>query len=135
MASYTSFQFAHNVNSAITFFMEPLEVSLSANSVVTLLVNSRGWSSWTKHEKLAIKLLLSHSGFLSNLRLPWKQIVTWNFSLYWIYFLHSRFLSNLCLPWKQSLPWNFSIRSGGSPPASYAYGSLWWMYDYLVLAT
>ena len=35
-----------------------------------------------------------HSGFLSNLCLPWK------FSLYWIYFLHSGFLSNLRLLWK-----------------------------------
>ena len=37
-------------------------------------------------------------------------------SLYWIYiFYHSGFLSNLRLPWKQSFPWNFS-RHGGRPP-------------------
>ena len=41
-----------------------------------------------------------HSGFLSNLRLPWKTELPWNFSLYWIYVLHSGFLSNLRLPWK-----------------------------------
>ena len=39
------------------------------------------------------------SGFLSNLRLPWK------FSLYWIcIFYCSGVLSNLRLPWKQSCP-------------------------------
>jgi len=70
-----------------------------------------------------------HSGFLSNLRLPWKTELPWYFhcikhaffiiqefwvtrafpektelpryfSLYGIYFLHSEFLSNLRLPWK-----------------------------------
>jgi len=41
-----------------------------------------------------------HSGFLSNLRLPWKTELTWNFWLYWNTFYHSRFLSNLRLPWK-----------------------------------
>ena len=63
-----------------------------------------------------------HLGFLSNLRLPWKQL-PWNFSLYWYMFYHSGFLSNLRLPWKQNLPWNFSRREGGSAPtpASYAY--------------
>ena len=40
------------------------------------------------------------SGFLRNLRLPWKQSLSWNFSLYLIYFLHSGCLSNFCLPWK-----------------------------------
>ena len=35
-----------------------------------------------------------HSGFFSNLRLPW------NFWLYWMYFLHLGFLSNLRFPWK-----------------------------------
>ena len=40
------------------------------------------------------------SGFLRNLRLPWKQSLSWNFSLYLIYFLHSGCLSNCCLSWK-----------------------------------
>jgi len=31
------------------------------------------------------------SGFLSNLRLPWKTELPRNFSLYWIYFLHFEF--------------------------------------------
>ena len=36
-------------------------------------------------------------------------------SLYWIQIVcHSGFLSNLRLPWKQGLPWNFSSR--GRPP-------------------
>ena len=37
---------------------------------------------------------------LSNLRLPWKKSLSWNFSLYWNIFYLSGFLSNLCLPWK-----------------------------------
>ena len=49
------------------------------------------------------------SGFLSNLRLSWKQSFPWNSSLYWIYFSHSRFLRNLCLPWKFSLFLTFFI--------------------------
>ena len=76
------------------------------------------------------------SGFLRNLRLTWKQSLSWNFSLHLIYFLHSGCLGNCCLPWKtecalnslywmyfcpsefwttcacpekQSLPWKFSL--------------------------
>ena len=40
-----AFQFAYNVNSAITFFMQSPTGAVIANSVVTLLVNLRGWSS------------------------------------------------------------------------------------------
>ena len=95
-----------------------------------------------------------HSGFLSNLRLPWKTELPWNFSLYWIYFLHSGVLSYLRLLWKaegalnslcwicifyfqefwatcacpekQSLPWKFSSPGGRQPrpPASYAYDDI-----------
>ena len=54
------------------------------------------------------------SGFLRNLRLPWKQSLSWNFSLYMIYFLHSGCLSNLCLSWKTKCTLN----------------SLYWMYFY-----
>jgi len=41
-----AFQFAHNFNSAITFFIlyHNLDAPLSTNSVVTLLLCSRGWS-------------------------------------------------------------------------------------------
>jgi len=79
-------------------------------------------------------LIFHHSGFLSNLRLPWKkQSCPENFHCIGIYFIiqdfwatfacpekqscpenfhcifyHPGFLSNLRLPWKQSLPWNFS---------------------------
>ena len=49
------------------------------------------------------------SGFLSNLRLPWKMYLPWNFSLNWIYFLQLGFLINLPLLWKTELPWNFSL--------------------------
>ena len=57
-----------------------------------------------------------YSRFLSNLRLPWKTDVPWNFSLYWNIFYYSGFLRNLWLPWKQSLPWNFSSPGGRPPP-------------------
>ena len=62
-----------------------------------------------------------YSGFLSNLRLPWKTELPWNFSLYWNIFYHRGFLSNSRLPWKQSLPWKFSSPGVGRPSASYAY--------------
>jgi len=39
-------------------------------------------------------------GFWATCACPKKQSLPWNFSLYWIYFLHSGFLSNLFLPWK-----------------------------------
>jgi len=36
-------------------------------------------------------------------------------SRFWVYiFYHSGFLSNLRLPWKRRLPWNFS-KQGGRP--------------------
>ena len=35
--------------------------------------------------------------------------------LYWNIFYHSGFLSNLRLPWKQTFPWQFSCRMDGSP--------------------
>jgi len=38
---------------------------------------------------------------------PENRVVL-EFSLYWNIFYYSGFLSNLRLPWKQSLPWNFS---------------------------
>ena len=50
-----------------------------------------------------------YSGVLSNIRLPWKTELPWNFSLYWIYVIHSGVLSNLSLPWKTELPRNFSL--------------------------
>ena len=52
---------------------------------------------------------------------PQKQNLPRKFSLYWNIFDHSGFLSNLRLPWKQSLPWNFSRQGVRPTPASYAY--------------
>ena len=57
-----------------------------------------------------------HSGFLSNLRVPWKTRVALKFFTVSKYFYHSGFFSNLRLPWKQRLPWNFSRQGGGRPP-------------------
>ena len=50
-----------------------------------------------------------HSGFLSNLRLPWKTELPWNFEVYRNIIHHLGFLNNFRLPWKQSVPWNFSL--------------------------
>ena len=48
-----------------------------------------------------------HSGFLSNLGLPWKTECDLN-SLYWIYvFYHSEFWTNLRLPWKTEFALKF----------------------------
>jgi len=48
---------------------------------------------------------------VSNLLLPWKKEGALN-SLYWIFiFYYSGFLSNLRLPWKTELPWSFSLYS------------------------
>ena len=49
-----------------------------------------------------------HSGFLSNLCLPWKTECALNFfTVVNIYFFHSEFLSNLRLPWKTERAQNF----------------------------
>ena len=42
---------------------------------------------------------------MSNLRLLWKTELPRKFSLYLNIFYHSGFLNNLRLPWKQSVPW------------------------------
>ena len=63
-----------------------------------------------------IQYIFYYSGVLSNLRLPWKTELPWNFSLHWNIFYYSGFLRNLRLPWKQSLPWNLSS-PGGRPPS------------------
>ena len=46
-----------------------------------------------------------HSGFLSNLRLPWKTDLTWNSSLYWNIFIIQDFWATCACPEKQSVPW------------------------------
>ena len=165
-----AFQFAYNLNSAVTFFIlyNTLDVPLSANSVVTLLVNSRGWSflrvvfsqtrnftviaitGWIYCIKIfftfpwkrvrreivrCIEYIFYHSGFLSNLRLPWNtEFALKTFTVLNIYFLSFRIfeqlalalkdtvcpiiqdLSNLRLPWKQSLPRKFSGQGERLPP-------------------
>ena len=50
------------------------------------------------------------SGFLSNLRLPWKTEFFLKFSLYWVYFLPFKIFEQLCAYNEtQSLPWNFTV--------------------------
>ena len=100
---------------------------LWANSVVTLLVNSRGWSSlrvvfsktrlskffhrsrflrlpWKNRVALkfftVFNIFFTIQDFWAALRLPWKTELPRNFLLHWIYFLHSGVMSNLRLPWK-----------------------------------
>ena len=57
-----------------------------------------------------------YSGFLSNLRLPWKTELPWNFSLYWNIFLSSRIFEQLAFALKTELRWNFSNPRGRLPP-------------------
>jgi len=64
------------------------------------------------------------SGFLSNLRLPWKTELPWNFSVYWTIFLSSRIFEQLALALKTKFALKF-FKPGGAAapptPASYAY--------------
>jgi len=48
----------------------------------------------------ATSLIFYRSEFWATCACPEKQSLPWKFSLHWIYFLHSGYLSNLCLPWK-----------------------------------
>jgi len=56
-----------------------------------------------------IDYIFYRSGFLSNLRLPWKTEFVLKFFTALRILLHSGFLSNLRLPWKTELPWKFSL--------------------------
>ena len=67
-----------------------------------LALKNRGCPEFT-----VVIIYFYHSGFLSNLRFPWKMELPWNFSLYWNIFYHSGFWGNLRLPWKTELPWYF----------------------------
>ena len=138
-----------------------LGVPVYAHSVVTLLANSRGevpfvlcspWQVFSLTEYTVLEIfspfpenrvcrevfhciehIFYHSGFLNNLRLPWKtempeifHCIEYTFTFrsfeqlslalknsvcpeifhcFEHLFHHSGFLSNLRLPWKQSLPW------------------------------
>ena len=69
-----------------------------------------------------------HSGYLSNLLLPWKTELPWNFSLYWnIFFIIQDFWATSACPENRVCLEIFQawVRT---PPASYA-------YDYNVLPT
>ena len=128
------------LNTLLTFrSFEQLALALKNRECPEFTVLNMYFLSFRIFEQLALALtnrvalefftvlkIFLHSEFLSNLRLPWKTELPWNFSLYWIcIFYHSGFLSNLRLTWKRSLPWNFSNPGGRPPlptPASYAYG-------------
>ena len=56
-----------------------------------------------------IGYIFYYSGVLSNLRLPWKTELPWNFSLYWIYVVHSGVLRNSGLPWIYCIECRFFI--------------------------
>jgi len=70
---------------------------------------------------------------------PEKQSVSWNFPLYWMYFLHWGYFSTLRLPWK-SVPWKFSLywihflpfrifkQLRACPENTVALQSLYWIY-------
>ena len=45
------------------------------------------------------------SGFLRNLRLPWQQSLSWNFSLYLICFCIQDDWATVACPERQSVPW------------------------------
>ena len=49
------------------------------------------------------------SGFLRNLRLLWKQSLSWNFSLYLIHFLHPRMFEQLLLALKNRVCPEFTV--------------------------
>ena len=50
-----------------------------------------------------------HSGFLSNLRLPWKQGLPWIHCIEYIFFIIQDFWANCACPEKHELPWYFSL--------------------------
>ena len=56
-----------------------------------------------------IEYMFYHSGFLSNLRLPWKTEMPCNFSLYWVYFYIQEVWATFPRPEKQRVPWKFSL--------------------------
>ena len=62
------------------------------------------WKTVSLEFFTVLKYILSFRIF-EQLALAMKTELPWNFLLYWIYFLHSGFLSNLRLPWKKSVPW------------------------------
>jgi len=108
--------FYMHFNSLIILFRQwralcnPLEVPLSENSVVTLLVNSRGWSSlrivFSQTRNFTV---IAFTGWMYCIEiffiLPWKTEFAVEFPLYWIYFLPIRIFEQLALARQHSFPW------------------------------
>jgi len=61
-------------------------------------------ASWNFH---CIEYSFYIQDFWANCACPETKRVSWKFSPYWIYFLHSGFLSNLRLPWKTACALKF----------------------------
>ena len=112
-----AFQFAYNFNSAITFFIlyNTLDVRLSANSVVTLHVSSRGWSflrvlfSQTRNFTV-----IAFIGWIHCIEifftLPWKTEFAVTFStVFNIFFAIRDFWATCACPEKHKLLWNVSL--------------------------
>ena len=102
-----AFKFAYNFNSAVTFFIlyNTVDVPLSANSVVTLLVNSRGWNflrvvfSQTRNfTVIAFNGWIYSIEFFFTLALE-NRVCREIFHCIEYIFYHSGLLSNLRLPW------------------------------------
>jgi len=117
LSAIHAFQFAYNLNSAVTFFIlyNTLDVPLSANSVLTLTVNSRGWSflrvvfSQTRNFTV-----IAFTGWIYCIEifftLPWKTEFAVKFSTVLNIFLTIQdFWVTCACPETQSLPWKFSL--------------------------
>ena len=117
LSTIHAFQFAYNLNSPVTFFIlyNTLDVPLSANSVVTLLFNSKGWSflrvvfSQTRNFTV-----IAFTGWIYCIEffftLPWKTEFAVKFStILNIFFTIQDFWATCGCPQTQSFPWKFSL--------------------------
>jgi len=98
----------------------------------------RYFSSFRIFEQLALALknrvalkiftvnIFYHSGFWSNLRLPWKQSLSWIHCSEYIFFIIQDFWATCACPENRVCPKNFKDRGAAAPPraprspASYA---------------
>ena len=69
----------------------------------TLAQITRITPKWVCTEYTILKNFSPFHDFWATCAYSEKQNLPWNISLYWVYFVHSGFLSNLRLPWKVAL--------------------------------